>query len=534
MEGELLESRCDACGLCIDTCPTGALTENFKSKILPLPYEKLPAIDPFGSEGFEVDLLMYKNKVYGATSREGIVNQYGLINREIKFGYNIFNRKDRITQPLLRENGVLKPITKEEAIEIIHTKTATPPHTSHLSPLTSMFVSPELTNESMYMIQKWARAGVKTNAITSTSHINKGIVFNLNKNDNLPLHELEGAKRVYIMGANLAQDHPVVSHIVQNMRFKNQIPVTYITQEPHCFYTHRADETITVNNYHAFVRAINYYLLKNEKAFGIFIDGLAVNFNEYKEAILLENYQQLLEESGVDAVIVEKIAQEWIEVPEAVVIVSEKTIDQPAFCEVKNSMYLTEKQGKMHSGIMTLKTACNSQGLFDMGILPEYGPGFRKIEGDYLELLKKVWKTDNLPVQFQSLEDILAQKGTENIFIFGENLPVEHPEMVALLKSASFVCVQSLFENDATTLADLVLPMNFAVEIGGSYTTTFKVAQTFKATKNCEFDWNDYQFYTQLQEAFGITGVPQPEEIFLEMISLLQSGCRSHGRHRFE
>jgi predicted molibdopterin-dependent oxidoreductase YjgC len=327
--------------LCVDTCPTGALTENFKNKILPLPYQKLPAIDPFGSEGFEIDLLAYKNKIYGATSREGIVNQYGLINRDIKFNYNIFNRKDRITQPLLRENGKLKPITTKEAIQVIHNKilkSQIPNLKSQISNPTSIFVSPDLTNESMYMIQKWARAGVKTNAISAVSNINNSVVFNLNKNDNLPLHELTGSKRVYVLGTNLAQDHPVISHIVQNMRFQSQTPVTYITQDPQCFYAYRADETIVVKNYHAFVRAINHYLLKQEKAFGIFIEGLALNFNAYKENILQENYAQLLEKAGVAANIVEKIAQEWLETPESVIIVSEKTIDELTFCELKNSM----------------------------------------------------------------------------------------------------------------------------------------------------------------------------------------------------
>jgi predicted molibdopterin-dependent oxidoreductase YjgC len=512
LEGKLLDSCCDACGLCIDTCPTGALSENFKHKILPLPYEKVFTIDPFGSEGFEVDLLMYKNKIYGATAREGIVNQYGLINRDIKFNYPIFNRKDRITQPMVRENGKLRPVSVSDAIQRIKNEV------SKVQPEeNAICVSPTLTNESMYMIQKWVRAGLKTNTIGVCRAAS--MQFNINKNDNLPLHELTGAKKVYIFGTNLSQDHPVVSHIVQNMRYENNIPITYITQAENCLFSLRVDETIHVKNEHAFVRAINYYLLKSEKAFGIFLDGVALNFEEYKTAILQENYNQLLEKSGVDAKIIEKIAQELIDISEFVIIVSEKTIDAPTFCELKNTMYLTEKQGKTHSGMMTLKTSCNSQGLYDMGIQPEYGPGFRKIEDEYLELLKKVWKTDNLSTQFE-------QKATKNLFIFGENVSIE--------KTASFICVQSLFENEATTVANLVLPMNFAIEIGGSFTSSFKVAQPFNAVKTCEFGWNDYQFYAQLQETFGIKGLTNHEQIFLEMISLLQPGCCADNRHKFE
>jgi len=301
-----------------------------------------------------------------------------------------------------------------------------------------------------------------------------------------------------------------------------KIFITYISNEKD-FYACRADATIVVKDYHAFAKALNYYLLKSEKAFGIFLEGLALNFLEYKENLLKENYAQLLENSGIDASIVEKIANELIDTPESVIIVSEKTIDEAAFQELKNTMYLTEKQGKMFSGIMTLKKACNSQGLYDMGIHTEYGPGFRKMEGEYLELLQKVWKTDGLPTPYRS------ENLAKNVFVFGDNAEI----LRAALQSASFICVQALFENELTALADLVLPMNFAIEIGGSFTSSFKVLQSFKAVKTCEFGWNDYHFYAQLQEAFGIQAVHEPDAIFLETISLLQPGCCADGRHRF-
>jgi hypothetical protein len=76
--------------------------------------------------------------------------------------------------------------------------------------------------------------------------------------------------------------------------------------------------------------------------------------------------------------------------------------------------------------------------------------------------------------------------------------------------------------------------MNFAIEIGGSFTSSFKVAQSFNAIKRCEFEWNDYRFYARLLEAFGVQAVDSPGELFLEMISLLQPGCCADNRHKFE
>lgn len=196
-------------------------------------------------------------------------------------------------------------------------------------------------------------------------------------------------------------------------------------------------------------------------------------------------------------------------------------------------MLLTEKQGKTFSGIINLKPSCNTQGLFDMGILPEYGSGNRKIEGSYLELLKNTWHCQKLSTDFVCPGDVISKGNSKNLFIFGQNPVKEIPDALEMLKKSNFICVQSIFENETTETADLVLPMNFSIEIGGSFTSSFKVAQNFQAVKKTSFTWNDYQFYAQLHKAFGITSPAHYSEIFLEMISLLQPSCCSDKRHKF-
>ncbi|MCL2435037.1 MAG: FAD-dependent oxidoreductase [Lentimicrobiaceae bacterium] len=557
LEGNLTESRCDACGLCVDTCPTGALRENFTHKILPLPYQKLPAIDPFGSEGFEVDLLEYKGNIYGANARYGFVNQYGLINRHIKFEYDIFNRKDRITQPLLRENGTLKPITKEEAIKIMHSKTSKLklqipsvktdgnegnerliPQTSYLKPQTAVLVSPQLTNEAMYLIQKFVRTCLDTNSITSSYFMQRQmenrLPFNVNKNDNLPVGELHGAKRIYIVGSDLAKEHPVISHLVQNSREENHTPVTLIATHTQSTLMHRVDNVLYINDERAFVTAVNYYILKNNLEAGVFVNGLAQCFYEYKTHILSLNYDELLQHANVSNEIIAQFVKEILETPESAFIFSEKSGDLNTFCELKNLMLLTEKQGKTFCGLMLLKPDCNTQGLYDMGMHQEYGPGFQKLESDYIELLMKTWNVETLPADHVCPGTLLGKKEAKNVFIFGDNIVESHPFTKEFIEAADFVCMQSVFENETTALADLILPMNFAIELGGSFTSSFKVAQPFEMVRPCPFNWNDYRFYAQLMKAFGVETLQNKDDIFLEMITLLQPECCSVQRHQFE
>lgn len=267
--------------------------------------------------------------------------------------------------------------------------------------------------------------------------------------------------------------------------------------------------------------------------FGIFVNGLAKDWNTYREAILKYDDAQLIEKAGVDPSVIEKFAQTLIDIPETAFIFSEKNTDEKTMTELKNLMLLTEKQGKTYAGMIALKPASNTQGLFDMGIYPDYGPGFRKIEGTYLELLKNHWHTTRLSTQFNCPGKALKTNTHNNLFVFGLDLIKDTPEMTEMIKKAEFICVQSLFENETTAIADLVLPMNFAIEIGGSYTSTFKVAQSFRAVKKSKIDWNDYQFYGELHKQFGIQSPSHYSEIFLEMISLLQPTCCSDNRHIF-
>jgi predicted molibdopterin-dependent oxidoreductase YjgC len=225
---------------------------------------------------------------------------------------------------------------------------------------------------------------------------------------------------------------------------------------------------------------------------------------------------------------------EILETPECAFIFSEKRGDLKTFCELKNLMLLTEKQGKTFSGLMLLKPDCNTQGLYDMGIHHEYGPGFRKWEGDYLELVKKTWSMENLPIENICPGTLLGNKEAKNVFIFGDNIVNKYPFTKEYIETAEFVCVQSVFENETTALADLILPMNFAMELGGSFTSSFKVAQPFDAVRPCPFNWNDYQFYSELMNAFGVRSPQNHNDIFLEMITLLQPECCSDKRHRFE
>ena len=96
----------------------------------------------------------------GTTGNEGMINKDANLCRFPKFGYNYLNDTTRITKPLLKVNGRFEEITFDKAFDLITDRVKGVKPDDNV-----FFAGARLTNEEMYLIQKLARGGVKTNNI---------------------------------------------------------------------------------------------------------------------------------------------------------------------------------------------------------------------------------------------------------------------------------------------------------------------------------------------------------------------------------
>lgn len=492
-------------------------------------YQALPGVDPFNSEGFEVNFIEKEGEIVDIEPRQGFVNQHNIIDSDYKNRCQIFNRKERISSPLCKKNGEWCAITMEEAVAMIRERVGSVSATEN-----ALFASPELTSEVLYLIQKWSRAGIKSNAIHSFHYLAENDTFNLNKNDILPMHEMMESKQIFVVGGNLKQEHFHIHQLVQKHREEEHIPVTFITEIPMSPYQGECDNSIFVKDLHSFFFAVNLYIVKNNLQFGIFTNGLSLHYDEFREQMLNEDLEGWYSRAGVTPESVKNFVEQVIAIPQSAFILSENSCSPNLFLEVKNLMLLTEKQAKSSSGIMLLKRCCNSQGLFDMGIIPQRGAGNREFNEEYIKLLQELWQCDSPAFEMHNISEEMANGAFKNLFIFGEN-PARTDSVIfeQAAQSAEFLCVQATFMNETCEHADLILPQNFAIEIGGSYSNTFKAAVNFEAVRKAPIAWNEFTFWAQMYDAFGLTPLHDAQEIFLETISLFAPSCCGGIRHKF-
>ena len=524
MGEKLQDSTCESCGLCISTCPTGAITENVLFKPGPIKTDTVTSVCNYCSVGCEVELHHKSKFVMKVTGHEGIVNPDGNICRYPKFGFNYLNDNARITAPLLREKGVFKEISYKKAYDIISEKiTEVQPDEN------AFFAGARLTNEEMYLIQKLARAGVKTNNVSSLHYLNRGEGYTFNSRNNVPFDQIKDASKIILLGSEINKDNAVAGFMIVNAQYNNNVPLELITTEKNSSMLRKVDNVLNITSYYHFIKAVNYYLVANNFHNSMYINDNCDAYEEYKTEVLKENFGELVRLSGVPYMdIIVEFAKSYNDEMNAVIVFSEKEISANASYELFNLSMITGKLGKTANGLISLKEKNNSQGLFDMGIQPNLGVGTQPISDPKLvKSMKKKWKVKELPTTVVENQFVNLEEGKlKNLFIFGEDplgTAQNAVKVAGWLSVSDFVMVQDSFMTKTAKKADLILPASFPVESGGSFTNTQKVYQEIGAEFTSKVDKLSHEQLTDLIKKLGVKQKTKLEDIKTEAMSLLST-----------
>jgi formate dehydrogenase major subunit len=517
----LHETSCESCGMCITTCPTAAITENFSFKPGPLKLETIETIDPFGSEGFEINLLHHKGLFYKAESRIGNVNTFDYINRSALFGYKWLNVASRIKTPMLKENGEFKPVSFEAAYALIADKIrSVEPDTN------AFFGGARLTNEELYLIQKLARAGAKTNNVSSFHYMGRGDGYFHNSKANATFEDLQSASRIYIMGGEFHYDHPVLNHLIFNTKHKKNIEIIHLTTQDSAAFSAKADRVIRFTNYFYFVQAVNHYLLKNTLHNALFISDRTEGFDKYSQEILKLDFAQLLQWAGTDETTVAAFAVEYNEEMNAIMLFSEKDVSANASVSIHQLAMITGKLGKTANGIIALKEKNNAHGIFDMGVCHKIGVGAISVLDEEIQKnMKAKWGVDDLPFTINSVYKHISSNRIRNVFIFGEDpvgCAIDPADVKKWFERIDFVVVQDFTMTETARKANLVLPSTMPWEVGGSYTNTLRNIQTVEKQMESPIQHTGFDQLVNLLNTLDVKGPETPEQALLEAFSLFQ------------
>jgi formate dehydrogenase major subunit len=484
MEKALADTNCISCGNCIDTCPTGALSEKFPFKTLgTMPKYNHEAICNFCSIGCKVNFKKVDNDIfYVSNSTEEIMQTHnnGYLCIKGRFGHRYLTEGELVKEPVIRHNGIMEEKSYEDSLKYAASKVKNIIE-QYGKDSVAVFASPKLSNEDLYSIQKFARKTLGTNNITSFSNM----IYNENAQElndaygmtvsTVSMDDINNADTIVVINSNLSEENLVMELKLKAAQKKGAKVVLINSSEIKLakFADLWVDSKKGTNT--ALLNGITNELIRNNKIDSNFIDQKTEGYEDLKEMVsyFAENDVPLLTEISAEKY--QNLYKELSNSDSNIIFIynidsrSDKSVND--LKGIGNFLTVTGRINKPNNGVLILREATNSTGLLDMGVTPNYLPGYVRFK-DKLEVnrISEKWNVD-LEDTFKPVDvsEKLQNGDIKAVLIFGED-PLAETVNRKYFNAVKFTFAADAFNTVTTDEADVRIPLTTFIEREGSYT----------------------------------------------------------------
>ncbi len=474
----LLDTDCVTCGLCIGTCPTGAIVEKVPLK-KPGPWATVPVPTVCESCGTGCRL---NNETFGESlirrSRsEDDHTTAGLHCRHGRFGTTHVHSQERLAQGAIRAGRELQRTPVEEALRFaaIRLKELKRKHTGDEM---AVFVSPRLTNEEAYLAQKFARIVLGTHQVTSFARlVNQGfdcpeVVSTATYRD------VVDAQSIVVVNSNTDEEHFVVD-LLAKKALRQGGRMIYVG--PHQGRTSRFAEVVLPCADGDQARVIGALVAAVRGETPGPVAGVAPEDLAAAAAILTGSLLKVL---------VFNKDYRGLRVPG----------DERLFAEAAQAF---------GASLLALREKANMQGLLDVGVSPGWLPGYVALDDSAgVAALEREWCVSLSPVEgaHGDVAARLRQKKIKVAIVLGED-PLGEPgfprDLVDGLCAAEFLCVGDLFMTPTASAAHVLLPLSSSAETGGTMTNQERRVQRLERAVPPRSGLESWQVISQLAALMG-------------------------------
>jgi formate dehydrogenase major subunit len=200
------QSTCVSCGTCLQVCPTGALVDKrsaFMGRDVQTKHTKSTC--SWCSVGCGMDIVTRGGNVLRIEADWDAPVNAGLLCQAGRFD-PLYDERKRVTKPLLRENGKLKEVDWDKALQAV-AKSIRGLSAQKLAVLTST----NATNEALYVLDQVFHKGL---GATNIGLLNE-VAATVSKKAPGSLGDIANADVIVVVGTDPAKDLPVASFFVK-------------------------------------------------------------------------------------------------------------------------------------------------------------------------------------------------------------------------------------------------------------------------------------------------------------------------------
>jgi len=497
---------------------------------------------PYCGVGCNLYLQVEGGRVKGLRpSKEHPINRGSLCPKGATV-HQAIHHPERLTRPLIREGGSFREASWEEAYSLIAER-FTELKERYGGESLGLLSSSMATNEDNYLAQKFARAVLGTNNVDQCARLCHaptvaGLISSFGSGAMTnSIEELAQARCFLIIGANPSEAHPVIANnfIKPALRAGAKLIVidprrTELARRADVHLQLRPGSDIALLN--AMMNCIIAEGLHDEG----FIRERTEGFDQLKELVSKYTPERAAELTGVPAELIREAARLYATTDPASIVycmgITQHHVGTANVVSVANLAMLTGNVGKESTGVNPLRGKNNVQGACDMGVEPEFLPGYRPVgDEEARRVFEEAWGV-KLPryepalVWCTRMWDEVLEGRLRGLYIIGENIAVTEANLSKVeraLEELDFLVVQEVFMTKTAKFADVVLPACTFAEKDGTFTSTERrVQRVRKAIEPLGESKPDWLILQELAQRMGYRmSYSGPEEIMEEIRRLV-------------